>query len=184
MFWKSKKKLCLKRRKISTFREIPVMKAFILLIVASFIAATGVAQSDSLQKQINEQVWKPFITSYNNFDTDAFMAVHSKELTRVLQDADRVMNYAQYLESNKRGNDYGKSKNDKRTIELRFTERIAGEGRAFEVGYYKVVLNNNQAVYAKFQVLLRVENGKWKILMDADANEKTMENTFQSGKPL
>lgn len=157
------------------------MKAFLFLIVTS-ISITCFSQPDSLQKQINEQVWKPFIQSYNNFDTDAFMAVHSKDLTRVLQDDNRLLNYAQYLESMKRGNDYGKSKNDKRSIELRFTQRIAGEGRAFEVGCYKVVMNNSQTMYGKFHVLMRMENGKWKILMDAD--EKTVEGTFQQGKPL
>jgi hypothetical protein len=94
------------------------------------------------------------------------------------------LNYTRYHESMKRGNDYGKSKNDKRKIELRFTQRIAGEGSAFEVGYYKVTMNDTQTLYGKFHVLLRTEGGRWKIVMDADANEKAMESTFQSGKPL
>ena len=160
------------------------MKPFLAGVIAILISTIGVAQSDSLQQQINEQVWKPFIQSYNSFDTDGFMRVHSKEMTRVLQDANRVWNYKQYMESMKRGDDHGRSKNDKRKIELRFTQRMAGEGRAFEVGYYKVVMNDAQTFYGKFHVLLWVENGKWKILMDADANEKTIESTFLSGKPL
>jgi hypothetical protein len=34
----------------------------------------------------------------------------------------------------------------------------------------------------EFHVLLRKENGVWKILMDADANEKTDETVFLSGQ--
>ena len=34
--------------------------------------------------------------------------------------------------------------------------------------------------YGKFHVLLRKENGTWKILMDADANDAV----FQNGKPM
>jgi len=33
-------------------------------------------------------------------------------------------------------------------------------------------------------VLLRKENGTWKILMDADANEKTDETVFLSAQPM
>lgn len=160
------------------------MKPILICVIACLISTIGVAQSDSLQQQINEQVWKPFIQSYNSFDTDGYMAVHSKELTRVLQDDNRVWNYTQYLESIKRGNDYGRLKNDKRKIELRFTQRIAGAGRAFEVGYYKVVVNDSQMFYGKFHVLMRVENGRWKILMDADTKTNATESTFQSEKPL
>ncbi len=68
-------------------------------------------------------------------------------------------------------------------------QRIASNGRAFEVGYYKTSMENirtkeNHVGYGKFHVLLRKENGVWKILMDADAREKTNEEVFLTGQAI
>jgi len=146
------------------------------------------AQADSLQQQINQQVWKPFIQSFNNLDTKGFMSVHSKEMTRVIQDGNTLYGYDRYYRETEQGNQSTIKANRKRTIELRFTRRIASYNKAFEVGYYKFTSvqpdGTSRNGYGKFHVLLRRENGTWKILMDADASEKTDEATFQSAKPM
>ena len=170
------------------------MKKTILLAAACLLLNSFQlqAQGDDLQKQINEQVWKPFIKAYNELDTEKFMAVHSKEVTRVIQDGDMIYGYDIYYQNNKNNNERSKQSlqknNGKRVIELRFTQRIAGNDRAFEVGYYKVTTTtgNDSArnYYGKFHVLLRKENGIWKILMDADAHENTTEELFMTGKPV
>jgi hypothetical protein len=72
---------------------------------------------------------------------------------------------------------------------LRFIQRIAANGKAFEVGYYKTTsvdtTNGKTRIgYGKFHVLLRKENNIWKILMDEDANENTTEAVFQTGKAM
>jgi hypothetical protein len=61
--------------------------------------------------------------------------------------------------------------------------------KAFEVGYYKTTSTNTvtgekRTGFGKFHVLLRKENGVWKILMDADAYEKTDEDVFLTGKSM
>jgi len=146
------------------------------------------AQADSLQQQINQQVWKPFIQSFNNLDTKGFMSVHSKEMTRVVQDGNTLYGYDRYYRETEQSNQSTIKANRKRTIELRFTQRIASYNKAFEVGYYKFTSvqpdGTSRNGYGKFHVLLRRENGTWKILMDADASEKTDEATFQSAKPM
>ena len=146
------------------------------------------AQADSLQQQINQQVWKPFIQSFNNLDTKGFMSVHSKEMTRVIQDGNTLYGFDRYYRETEEGNQSTIKANRKRTIELRFTQRIAADNKAFEVGYYKFTSlqpdGTSRNGYGKFHVLLRRENGMWKILMDADASEKTDEATFQSAKPM
>ena len=68
---------------------------------------------------------------------------------------------------------------------MRFVQRIASNDKACEVGYYKtkstnVVFGEKRNGYGKFHVLLRKENGMWRVLMDADANEKTDEAVFLS----
>ena len=156
-----------------------------LIVLLSFQFTS--AQSDSLQKQINEQVWKPFISSFNSGDDEGFKAVHSKDVIRVSQDSKQVFGYDQYF---KKMPDSIKAKWGiwKKNIELRFTQRIASNGKAFEVGYYKTTSTDTatgktRTGYGKFHVLQRTENNIWKILMDEDANENTTEAVFQTGKP-
>ncbi len=146
------------------------------------------SQQAALQKEINNGVWKPFITAFNNHDDKAFSAVHSKEVIRVSQDANQILGYEEYFkkvpESEK-----ARWKDWKRNIELRFLQRISSNDKAFEVGYYKTTNTNTvtgekRTGYGKFHVLLRKENGAWKILMDADANEKTDEAAFMTANPM
>ena len=164
------------------------MKIIILILVHFFILPFSLfAQADSLQQQINQQVWRPFIRSFNENDTETFQSVHSKDLIRVIMDNHQLLGYEQYfkpvpdsIRSNR-----GKWK---KSIELRFIQRMASTDKGFEVGYYKVS-NSDMASgkrfisYGKFQVLLRKENGVWKILMDEDAKENTDESVFLTGKP-
>ena len=140
------------------------------------------AQNDSLVKEINEQVWKPFIASFNSDNDEGFKAVHSRDVIRVLQDDKRIIGYDQYFH---KVPDSIKIKwgNWKKNIQLRFIQRIAGKDKAFEVGYYKTTSTNMQTgeirnSVGKFHVLLRKENGVWKILMDADTSEGASEELF------
>ena len=162
------------------------------LIVLCFIAPGINAQEASLQKEIDNQVWKPFIQSFNNMDTKGFMLLHSKDLIRVGEDDAYIVGYEQYYRDNaesneKRRKDLEKNNDYKRTIALRFIRRIAKEGKAMDIGYYKVstiTAGKISAHYGKFQVLLRKELGVWKILMDADTSEMADEPGFLSAKPM
>ena len=164
------------------------MKYFILSLIFPLMSNLVFAQPGNLQKEINEQVWKPFIQSFNSRDDETFSSVHSKDVVRVLQDNNQVMGYDQYF---KKIPDSLKTKWSewKRNIELRFIQRIASKDKAFEVGYYKTTSMNTltgekRTGYGKFHVLLRKENGIWKILMDADAHDKTDEAVFLTGQPM
>ncbi len=168
------------------------MRPLVILLFALLCTTATHAQAGSAQQQINEPVWKPFIKSFSNRDTEGFMAVHSKEMTRVLQDSKQAYGYEKYYSDTKKWDDQHKANTSAnkstRTIELRFIQRIAGEGRAFEVGYYKTTNTNSDGTkrssYGKFHVLLRQEQGVWKILMDADANERTNETVFMTAAPM
>jgi len=158
------------------------------LVFTIIIASVSVySQSDSLQIEINQQVWKPFIQSFNERDDKTFRSVHSKDLIRVSQDQNKVSGLDEYIPdpslSSKKNN------SSPRKIELRFLQRIASDGRAFETGYYKTTVTNtttgkSNSFYGKFRVLLRKENAVWKILMDADAHENTSEVIFMNAKPM
>ena len=144
----------------------------------------------SIQQTINDQVWKPFIDAYNNHDTDGFMAVHSKDVVRSPRDAKMVLNWNEYFEQQKRGDDQGKKSGSKRQLGLRFTERIANDNQAMEVGIYKGTITdktgNVRTFYGRFHVALRKENGVWKILIDTDSSEGNTidEEDYLQARPM
>src|SRR5438105_287131 len=164
------------------------MKQLVLCIFALLLLFNNCFSQSNFQQQINEQVWKPFIKSFNNGDDQSFKAVHSKDIIRVIQDDQRILGYDEYF---KKQPDSIKAKwgNRKKNIELRFIQRIADNDKAFEVGFYKTTgtdtsTGETRTGYGKFHVLLRRENGIWKILMDADANENVNEAVFQTGTSI
>src|SRR4029077_76734 len=118
------------------------MKKYILISILwlgfKFISF---AQTDSLQHQINEQVWKPFIKAFKNRDTDLMKSVHSKDIIRVELDAGNIFGYDKYFQPLP---DSVKAKWAvwKTNIELHFIHRVAAAGKAFEVGYYKTTSVN------------------------------------------
>jgi len=165
------------------------MKRMLFFALPVFFAFQQVvAQQDSLIKEINEQVWKPFIQSFNAGDDEAFKAVHSKDIIRVIRDDKDIYGYDRYFQ--KTPDSVKKKWGDwKKNIELRFVQRIAGNDKAFEEGYYKTTSTNRQTGevrkgIGKFHVLMRRENGVWKILMDADTSEGASEEVFNKAKPL
>lgn len=163
-------------------------RMLIFLLAISFTFQQVTAQQKEMIKEINEQVWKPFIRSFSAGDDEGFKAVHSKEVIRVLQDAKDIFGYDRYFQKQP---DSIKAKwgNWKKSIELRFIQRIAGNDKAFDVGFYKTTSTNQQTgetrkSIGKFHVLLRKENGVWKILMDADSSEGASEKLFNEADPL
>lgn len=166
-----------------------VMKSLLnILLLVLIVDTRAFSQAGSPQKEINQHVWRPFIQAFNDLDTEKFMSVHSKEMSRVIQDGNLIYGYDKYRMEMKQGNEQAKKAKQKRTLELRFIQRIAADGKAFEVGYYRFSSiqtdGSARSGYGKFHVLLQKENNTWKILMDADASDKTDENVFLSAKPM
>jgi hypothetical protein len=68
-----------------------------------------------------------------------------------------------------------KSEGITQQIDLRFFERICTDSVASERGVYKFTLNpgaeNERNFFGQFHVLLRIEEGKWRIIMDYDSSE-------------
>jgi ketosteroid isomerase-like protein len=105
-----------------------------------------------------------------------------------MQDDKEIIGYDKYF---KKVPDSIKAKwgDWKKSIELRFIQRIATDDKAFEVGYYRSTSTNvktgeRRTSIGKFHVLLRKENDTWKILMDADTREGASEEAFNKASPL
>jgi ketosteroid isomerase-like protein len=147
-------------------------------------------QAQDVQKEINEQVWKPFIKNFNEHNTAGFMAVHSKDVVRSSRDSKLVLNWDEYNRKQAAGDQQDIKEKRKRTLELRFTERINGKDRAIDVGVYKTSYlfstGRKQDYFGRFHVVLRKEDGVWKILVDTDSSENGTigEKEFLSANPM
>ena len=163
------------------------MRASLLFLL---VTAGVTVFAQDLQKEINEQVWKPFIAGFSNGDTEQFMNVHSKELVRSPRDSKSIQTWDEYYTDTKQGNERRKSSGRKSEIELRFTERIATPTQAIDVGIYQTtsISSNGQrrSFYGRFHVVLRKESGTWKILVDTDSSEGGTigEDDFAAAKPM
>lgn len=164
------------------------------LILPFFVLSSLVGFCQGAEKEINEQVWKPFTRAIMTQDVEQFISLHSKDLVRAERDAKRVQGYAQYKAGMEQSWPKWKESNQKSniqyTFELRFLERISNENQAFEVGYFKNESINpageKRVGYGQFHVALRKENNTWKILVDSDSNNgRTItEEMFQAAKPI
>lgn len=154
------------------------------LFVFIFGINAVLAQSSS-QKEINEQVWKRFVESYNGQNTEAFMGIHSSNLVRMPIGEGKISRFEQYKVQNEQNFAYQKNTGTKISIEFTFAYRTVTGSVAYEIGYYRVASqkdNKTNYYYGMFNVILRKENGTWKILSDADTGEDVTEAKFKSGK--
>jgi ketosteroid isomerase-like protein len=152
--------------------------------------ACTIGFSQPIQKEINEQVWKPFIKSYNDYRADDFLALHSKDVIRSARDSKKVWNWDQYLQSQSEGDKRELLAKSKRTLSLRFTERLDNTTQALDVGIFQVVYQlpdgRQESYYGRFHVALRKENERWKILVDTDSTEGGIigERDFLAASPM
>lgn len=164
------------------------MKLLVTFSFLIFSAFSVIAQPGNAQKEINEQVWKPFIKSFAQMDTEKFMSVHSKDVIRATQDDNKLMSYDEYAAATRNWDNGAKNSNRRRDIELRFTHRIASADKALEIGYYKTTNYNangtSRSFYGKFHVTLRKENGQWKITLDTDTSRDVTEAQFNAAAAL
>lgn len=163
----------------------------LFLCMLSFVSLHPLfCQDANLQKEINEQVWRPFIKTYNAYDTEGFMAIHTKDVIRISRDGKNIWIGEEYHESMRQNQEQSLKSNLKRDISFTFLERIARPEVAFEVGFYKVSIQREgeeaRSFYGKFHVILKKVDGQWKLDIDSDTSNKGQiaESDFQSGKKM
>jgi|GEM_PF-3187730 len=75
------------------------MGKYFMAIAAIVIFAKATAQADKFNcnKEINEAVWKPFVNHFLSGNNPAFLALHSKRITRVQIDQNILQDYEKYF---------------------------------------------------------------------------------------
>jgi ketosteroid isomerase-like protein len=156
------------------------------LLTCSFFSVFS--QTDNIETEINNQVWLPFIKTYDRMDAIGFMNLHSRDLIRVPVDAKKIYNFEEYSRNNQQNNEYNFRHKRRQAIEFSFEERIHNDNTAFETGYYKVTTtdaNGKTGVfYGKFTVVLRKFDDRWRIVLDSDTGKNITEKMFLGGTKL
>lgn len=161
------------------------MKNYVLTLL---LFSGVILNAQTAKEQINEQVWKPFIRHFSEGNTDAFMAVHSKDVIRLgLEGKPTTMDWETYHAGQLRGDERDRQEKRKRTIDLRFEYRASVDSFAYETGYYRTSYEQEgkprQDYFGKFNVILKKEQGQWKILLDSD-HGGISEADFWKAQPL
>ncbi len=147
----------------------------ILSFLAILLFSFNSAGAQDVQQRINEQVWLPFMKTFSERDAEGFIALHSRDAVRSPRDAKIVLDRDEYYQRYAKGSERARAAGIKVDLDLRFTERIASNDLAVEVGIYKTTYTTPEGTtsdhYGRFHVVLRKENGAWKILVDTDSTE-------------
>ena len=149
-------------------------KSSVLVLLFSFLIFNPLyTQSDSiLQKEIDRQIWYPFIKAYNGWDAAAFNAIHDRDLLRGSPWG--LKTGEEYFKRNIERFEKSKSAGHERMISFTFEYRVINKEMAYEVGYYKLISKKDgeeNIYYGQFHVISKKINGQWKIVQDWDMDK-------------
>ena len=152
------------------------MKKLFFYLFLSLSTATHAQTNADYLKQINRDVWLPFSEAYATYDAEKYKNIHTPDLIRGEGDRKRIRNFTEYMSETAANFKELKDSGSTTRLELRFLERFANAEFASERGIYyyysKDKMGRESIGYGKFHVFLRKINGRWKIAIDYDSNEK------------
>ncbi len=147
------------------------------------------AQEAAIHSKINSDMYKNFSKAFATLDYDLFASIHSKDMIRISGgDGGEIKDVKTYLKGyQKRWSD---PKRKPAPIDFRLFERVYSDSLVSERGIYRATYiddkNQTSYSYGQFHVLLRLEGGNWRILIDYDSNEgeSINKNSYDSAFPL
>lgn len=145
-------------------------KSLSLLLLFITISIYSQQRKYDFSKEINQQLWEQFVDAYNTRDADKYLSLHSKDIVRITQIGIRQGDV--FREGIRKA--FARKNQPKRTIEFKHEHRIHEKEIAYEVGYFKVTYTRDgeeQDFFGRFSVLLKKEDGRWKIAQDWDVDK-------------
>ncbi len=147
-----------------------VLPFFLCLLLLPNLKVSS--QENDVLKAINSTIWANFTKAFEELDYELFSSIHSENLVRVNGDFKSIKNKSEYVEGYKK---WWQNKSLKQTIHFRFLERIHTKEKASERGIYKLTrdpgTSKEKNYFGKFHVILKTEDGQWKIVVDYDSSE-------------
>jgi len=155
-----------------------ITKRFLTILIISCINFLS-AQEEELHQKINQDMYGNFSEAFGKLDYSLFASIHSKEMIRISGgNGGEIKSVKKYLDGYKKR--WSDPKRKASPIDFRLFERVISDSLVSDRGIYRVTYKNDKGEtnysYGQFHVLLQMENGSWKILIDYDSNEKNTIN--------
>jgi ketosteroid isomerase-like protein len=136
---------------------------------------------------IDRDVWIPFMAAYPALDAELALSTCSTDYIHAGGPEATAQGRDSHLADFRSFFDMVRGNGDRIDLEFRFTQRILGDGVAHERGLFRMDVEPAEGEprqrFGYFQVFLRVENGRWRILTDYDEPGGTAE-AFEAATPL
>ncbi|NAY90868.1 DUF4440 domain-containing protein [Muricauda sp. JGD-17] len=172
----------------------PFITPFFLLVFGLTLAQQQqpVQISEDILKSIEQDVWIPFMEAYDQSDSQKLRAIHSKNIIRVTMAQNQIEIGEAYLDNF--GNFVENVKENGSKIGIAFalltTALDKTEQLAYQTGYYRFSSKHHDEKelmvrgYGEFSVVLKKENGQWKIWLDADKRINLSHEDFNGQKMI
>lgn len=165
----------LRSTRVDVMRPTSRRAARACLCAVWLACAPAVAAAQETQAQIDRDVWIPFLAASTAFDAEKFLAVQSKDLIRVAPDRQEIYGLPRYAAEIRQGFPRAKQRGVVRRTEMRFLTRTAAENLAHETGFFRsevtLATGEKRVQFARFEMVLRREDGAWRILLDKDTSD-------------
>ncbi|MGX1930028.1 hypothetical protein [Flagellimonas sp. 2504JD4-2] len=164
---------------------------FLFCVTISFGQKKNVV-SDEIIEAIKNDVWIPFMESYDELDPNKLKSVHSQEIVRITIDQNVIRSGESYLEHFANFLVNSKKQGNKVAISFAILSTAVDESEelAYQTGYYRFSSqgkNDEEMVvrgYGYFNVGLKEEEGVWKIWIDSDQKSDISDSDFSKSKTL
>ena len=144
----------------------------LLAVLILFIATPGFADSEviSVQKEIEQTVWKTFQAAFEALDGKALNSVYADEVLRVTPDGLDMAGL--FKNTNKTRFQKNREKGDRISLDFWFDTRHTNASVSYDTGFYRIAMTSSAGepvyAYGQFHIVLKNIDGHWKIVQDWD----------------
>jgi len=145
------------------------MKHIYLLLLLTAFQTNAQKPIKTIQKEIDQTVWKPFQEAFENLDAAALNATYAPKVLRVTPQGIDTRNA--FKKANLDRFASNKKNKVKITLDFWFDSRKTNETTSYEVGFYRIGFtkeNSTEYSYGQFHIVLQKIDTRWKITQDWD----------------
>ena len=165
------------------------MQSFNLFIIVFFMTFAWSQETQSVQSEIDQTLWKPFKAAFENGDGKALNSLYAEQVLRVTPDGIDTEN--QFKNANLRRFENNKISGTTIRLDFWFDSRKTNAATSYEVGFYRMKLVSaagEKTIFGQFHIVLKKLDGRWQITQDWDTTtingNSIGAKDFEGHKPL
>lgn len=145
------------------------MRKFSLVVLLFSVTFIFAQDTQTIQQEINQNLWKPFKAAFETLDGPALNTLYAKQVLRVTPNGIDTEN--NFREGNLKRFDENRKSQTSIQLDFWFDSRHTNSDTSYDVGFYRMQLTNTDGVntiYGQFHIVLKKEDDSWKITQDWD----------------